>query len=62
MASQSGEAAKYAYENLLPMGEQINFVVRTQSEQGNYEKILSSSAYPRRCGRDVLALPPSPHR
>ncbi len=46
MAPQSGETTKYAYENLLQMGEQINFVVRTQSEQGNYEKILSSPPYP----------------
>jgi cytochrome c biogenesis protein CcdA len=28
------------------MGEQLNFVVRTQSELGNYESILSSPPYP----------------
>ncbi len=46
MAPKSSETAKYAYANPLQIGEQLNFVVRTQSEQGNYEKILSSPSYP----------------
>jgi hypothetical protein len=46
LAPDSGKAYKYAYENPLQVGEQINFLVRTQSEQGNYEKVLSSPPYP----------------
>ncbi len=46
IASESGKTYKYAYRNPLQMGEQLNFVVRTQSEQGNYEKVLSSPPYP----------------
>ncbi len=46
MAPESSETSKYAYHNPLQMGEQLNFMVRTQSEQGNYEKILSSPSYP----------------
>jgi len=36
---------QYAYENPLPMEEQLNFMVRTQSERGSYERV-SFSAYP----------------
>ncbi len=46
MAPESSKTYQYAYANPLPMGEQLNFVVRTQSEQGNYEKVLSSPSYP----------------
>ncbi len=46
MAPESSRTYKYAYTNPLQMGEQLNFVVRTQSEQGNYEKVLSSPSYP----------------
>ncbi len=46
IAPASYESHRYAYENPLRIGEQLNFVVRTQSEQGSYEKILSSPAYP----------------
>ena len=46
IAPYSAKVYPYAYENPLQMGEQLNFVVRTQSEQGNYEKIVSSPPYP----------------
>ncbi len=46
VAPESGKTYKYAYRNPLQMGEQFNFVVTTQSEQGNYEKVLSSPPYP----------------
>ena len=46
IAPGSGKTYKYAYENPLRMGEQLNFVVRTQSEQGNYERAVSSPPYP----------------
>ncbi|MFC2017620.1 hypothetical protein ACFLUD_04335 [Chloroflexota bacterium] len=42
----SGKTYKYAYENPLQMGEQLNFVVRAQLEQGNYEKVVSLPSYP----------------
>ncbi len=44
--AESSKTYQYAYENPLVIGEQLNFVVRTQSEQGNYEKVLSSPSYP----------------
>ena len=46
MAPESTKTYKYAYENPLDTGEQLNFVVRTQSEQGNHEEVLSSPPYP----------------
>ncbi len=46
VAPELSKTYKYAYENPLQLGEQLNFVVRTQSEQGDYEKILSSPPYP----------------
>ena len=46
IAPDSGKAYKYAYDNPLQIGEQVNFVVRTQSEQGNYEKVVSLPPYP----------------
>jgi len=44
--SGSSKLYEYAYKNPLELGEQINFVVKTQSEQGNYEKVISSPPYP----------------
>ncbi len=41
-----GKTYKYAYEHPLPLGEQLNFVVKTESAWGDYEKSLSSPAYP----------------
>ena len=46
IAPDSNKTYKYAYENPLQMGEQLNFVVKTQSERGNYKKIVSSPSYP----------------
>lgn len=46
LAAYSSKVYQYVYENDLPMGEQLNFVVRTQSEQGSFEKVLSTPAYP----------------
>ena len=46
IAPNSGRTYQYAYENPLPMGEQLNFVVKTQSENGNYEKAISSPPFP----------------
>lgn len=46
IAPDSSKAYQYAYANPLRMGEQLNFVVRTQSELGSYEKIISSPPYP----------------
>lgn len=46
IAPNSNKTYQYAYANPLRMGEQLNFVVRTQSELGNYEKVISSPPYP----------------
>ena len=37
---------KYVYENRLPPGEQINFVVRTKTKLGNFQQIISTPPYP----------------
>jgi len=46
IASGSSKAYQYAYENPVGLGEQVKFVVKTRSEQGNYEKLVSSPPYP----------------
>ncbi len=46
IAPDASKTYKYAYKNPLQMGEQLNFVVRTQSEHGNYERVASSPPYP----------------
>jgi hypothetical protein len=46
IAPTSSKTYQYAYANPLRMGEQLNFVVRTQSELGNYERVISSPPYP----------------
>jgi hypothetical protein len=46
IAPTSSKTYQYAYANPLKMGEQLNFVVKTQSELGNYESIVSSPPYP----------------
>ena len=46
IAPASSEAHQYTYENPLTLGSQYNFVVKTQSEQGNYEKVVSLPPYP----------------
>ncbi len=46
LAPESSETSKYVYQNPLQMGEQLNFIVRTESRLGNYEKVLSSPSYP----------------
>ncbi len=42
----SHKTYKYAYENPLLLGQQVNFVVKTQSELGSQEKVLSLPSYP----------------
>lgn len=46
IAPGSNKTYKYAYGNPLQMGEQLNFMVRTRSEWGSYEKVISSPPYP----------------
>ncbi|MFC1993906.1 hypothetical protein ACFLVI_01440 [Chloroflexota bacterium] len=41
----TGEAVQYVYINPLQIGEQINFLLRTHSELGDYEKVVSLPAY-----------------
>jgi len=42
----SSKLYQYAYSNPVRFGEQLKFVVKTQSEQGSYEKAVSSPPYP----------------
>ena len=42
----SSKLYQYVYKNPLELGQQINFMVKTQSEQGNYEKLVSLPPYP----------------
>jgi len=42
----SSKLCQYAYENPLPLGEQVNFVVRTKSPRGSHEKVVSLPSYP----------------
>lgn len=42
----SSETYQYAYKHPYQIGEQVNFVVRTQSELGNHENVLSLPSYP----------------
>lgn len=37
---------KYVFNDPVPLGERLNFVVRTQSNSGDYEKMLSTPPYP----------------
>ncbi len=46
IAGKSEKTYKYAYANPFPVGQQLNFVVRTQSEGGQYEKAVSAPPYP----------------
>lgn len=46
IAPHSGKTYQYAYENPLKLGEQVNFMVKTSSELGDYEAVLSSPPYP----------------
>ena len=46
IAPISSKAYQYAYANPLKLGEQLNFMVRTQSELGNDERVVSSPPYP----------------
>jgi len=42
----SSKLYQYTYENPLELGKQLNFLVRTQSERGDFEKFISSPPYP----------------
>jgi hypothetical protein len=42
----SSKQFQYVYENSLEMGEQVTFMVKTQSEAGNHDKTVSIPAYP----------------
>ena len=46
IAPTSSKTYQYAYANPLRVGEQVNFAVKTQSELGNYERVVSSPLYP----------------
>ena len=46
IAPQDSSKYQYAYKNTLERGEQVNFVLKTSSDSGSFEKIVSLPAYP----------------
>jgi len=46
IAPDSSKTYQYAYANPLEIGERLNFMVKTQSDLGNYDKVISSPPYP----------------
>lgn len=46
IAPNSSKTYQHTYANPLMMGKQLNFVLRTESELGNYERVVSSPPYP----------------
>ncbi|MFC1937404.1 hypothetical protein ACFLWY_02445 [Chloroflexota bacterium] len=46
IAARSSKVYQYACKNSLPLGEQINFVVRASSPLGEVEEIVSLPTYP----------------
>jgi hypothetical protein len=41
----SGETFQYSYQNTLPLGEQVSFMVSSHSATGDYEKMVSTPPY-----------------
>ena len=37
---------KLAFKSAVPLGGQLNFIIRTKSERGSYQKLLSTPPYP----------------
>ena len=46
IAPNSSLMIQDVYENTLPVGEQVIFLVATQSPKGNYERVVSTPPYP----------------
>ncbi len=46
IAAQASAKYQYAYRNSLERGEQANFVLKTSSDSGDFDKIVSLPAYP----------------
>ncbi|MBA7680481.1 hypothetical protein ES703_88797 [subsurface metagenome] len=46
IAPGSSKLYQYAYRNPLLLGEQVNFVVKTESPSGSCEKLVSLPSYP----------------
>jgi len=42
----SSKLYQYAYKNPLPLGEQVNFMVKTISPLGSHEQVVSLPSYP----------------
>ena len=47
---------QYAYTNSLERGEQVNFVLKTDSDSGSFDKIVSLPAYPSQLMSSFVSL------
>lgn len=52
----SAETHQYAYRNALNIGEQVSFVVRSQSALGGTEKALSLPSYPPQVLSSIVSI------
>lgn len=46
LTPQASTKYQYAYKNSLERGEQVNFVLKTSSDSGSFDKMVSLPAYP----------------
>jgi LEA14-like dessication related protein len=46
IAPRDSTKYQYAYRQSLERGEQVNFVLKTSSDNGNFDKVVSLPAYP----------------
>ncbi len=46
IAPQASSKYQYAYKNTLERGEQVNFVLKTSSDSGSFDRIVSLPKYP----------------
>ncbi len=56
IAPQASAKYQYAYENFLERGEQVNFVLKTSSDSGDIDKIVSLPAYPSQLMSSFVSL------
>ncbi len=56
IAPLSSSKYQYAYKNYLGRGEQVNFILKTNSDNGSFDKIVSLPAYPSQLMSSFVSL------